>query len=193
MSESSTSNAEISATPSPSATEYSSSESTSDRATASTSPAAARRSSSSSAAATREASAETSSAPSESLLTNEELGLTPEDFITAPWDPIEHWNDDEDIAYFLSFAFESDTREHREYCLAHAARAVGKTELVRHTATGPQTLHDALAELNRPSPHDVLKLLNEFDLHLLPKPERLPLPELAVAEAPESAYAADAE
>ena len=164
----------------------------SDPATASTSPDAARRSSSSSAAATREASAETSSTPSESLLTNEELGLTPEDFITTPWDPIEHWDDDLDMAYALSIAFESDDRQHRESWLADAARAVGKTELVRHTATGPQTLHDALAELNRPSPHDVLKLLNEFDLHLLPKPERLPLPELAVAEAPESAYAADA-
>lgn len=143
-------------------------------------------------AATREASAETSSAPSESLLTDEELGLTPEDFITKPWDPIEYWDDDLDITYALSIAFESDDRQHHEAWLADAARACGKTELVRHTATGTQTLHDALAELDRPSPHDVLKLLNEFDLHLLPKPERLPLPELAVAEAPESAYAADA-
>ena len=129
--------------------------------------------------------------PSESLLTDEELGLTPEDFITTPWDPIEHWDDDLDIAYALSIAFESDDRQHHEAWLADAARACGKTELVRDTANGPQTLHDALAELNRPSPHDVLKLLNEFGLHLLPKPERLPLPQLAVAEDSESTYATD--
>ncbi len=191
MSESSASNVEISATSGPSATGYSNSESTPDPATASTSPAATTRSSSSSAAATKEASAETSNAPSESLLTDEELGLTPEDFVTGPWDPIEHWNDDEDIAYFLSYAFESDEREHHERCLEYAARACGKTELVRNTATGPQTLHDALARLGRPAPRDVLKLLSQFDLHILPKPERLPLPELAVAEDAQSAYTAD--
>ena len=141
---------------------------------------------------TREASAETSTAPSESLLTDEELGLTPDDFIIEPWDPIEHWNDDEDIAYFLSYAFESDEREHHEMCLAHVARAYGKTEIVRNTATGPQTLHDALAELGRPTPSDVLQLLRAFDLRLLPKSDRLPLPELAVAEDAESTYTADA-
>ena len=180
MSESSASNAATSVTPDPSATECSNSESTSAPATASTSPAAATRSSSSSAAATREASAETSNAPSESLLTDEELDLTPDDFIIEPWDPIEHWNDDEDIAYFLSIAFESDEREHHEMCLEDVARACGKTELVRDTATGPQTLQDALAELGRPTPQDVLNLLGRFNLHLLPKSDRLPLPELAV-------------
>ena len=129
--------------------------------------------------------------PSKSLLTNEDLGLTPEDFIIEPWDPIEHWNDDEDIAYFLSYAFESDEREHHEMCLEHVARACGKTELARDTATGTQTLHDALAELGRPTPHDVLQLLHEFNLRILPKPDRLPLPELAVAEDAQSAYTAD--
>ena len=183
---------ETSATPGPSAAEYSSSESTPAPATASTSPAAAQQSFSSSAAATKEASAETSSTPSESLLTNEELGLTPEDFITKPWDPVEYWDHDLDIAYFLSFVFETDDRPHAADCLADVARACGKTELVRHTATGPQTLHQALDELNSPSPTEILQLLRAFDLHLQPKSERLPLPELAVAEASESAYAVDA-
>ena len=191
MSESSASNAATSATPDPSATGCSNSESTSAPAIASTSPVAATRSSSSSAAATREARAETSTAPSESLLTDEELGLTPDDFIIEPWDPIEHWNDDEDIAYFLSYAFESDEREHHERCLAHVARAYGKTELVRDTATGPQTLHEALDALHSPSPSEILQLLRAFDLHLLPKSDRLPLPELAVAEDAESTYNAD--
>ena len=132
-------------------------------------------------------------APSKSLLTNEDLGLTPDDFITEPWDPIEHWNDDEDIAYFLSYAFESDEREHHERCLEYAARACGKTELVRNTATGPETLHATLTELGRPTPHEILQLLRGFDLHILPKSERLPLPELAVAEDIKSAYNADAQ
>ena len=193
MTASAASDAEISATPSPSATGYSNSESTPGPATVSTSPAAATRSSSSSAAATREASAETSTAPSESLLTDEELGLTPDDFIIIPWDPIDHWNDDEDIARALSIAFESDEREHHEMWLEDVARACGKTELIRDTATGPQTLHAALAELGRPTPSDVLQLLREFDLRILPQSERLPLPELAVAEDAESAYSADAQ
>ena len=192
MSESSASNAATSATPDPSATGCSNSESTSAPAIASTSPVAATRSSSSSAAATREARAGTSTAPSESLLTDEELGLTPDDFIIEPWDPIEHWNDDEDIAYFLSYAFESDECEHHEMCLKYVARACGKTELVRDTATGPQTLHDALAQLGRPTPREVLNLLGQFKLHLLPKSDRLPLPELAVAEDARTAYRADA-
>ena len=76
--------------------------------------------------------------------------------------------------------------------LEDVARACGKTELVRDTATGPQTLHDALAQLGRPTPSDVLQLLREFDLHLLPQSERLPLPELAVAEDTRTTYRADA-
>ena len=192
MTASNGSGTDTSATPSPSATEYSNSESTPDPATASTSPAAATRSSSSSAAATKEANAETSNAPSESLLTDEELGLTPEDFITKPWDPVEYWDHDLDIAYFLSFVFETDDRPHAADCLADVARAYGKTEIIRNTATGTQTLHEALNDLNSPSPSEILQLLRAFDLHLLPKSDRLPLPELAVAEDARSAYNADA-
>ena len=77
--------------------------------------------------------------------------------------------------------------------LEDVARACGKTELIRNTATGPQTLHAALAELGRPTPQDVLNLLGQFDRHLLPKSDRLPLPELAVAEDAESTYTADAQ
>ena len=192
MTASNGSGTDTSATPNPSATEYSNSESTPDPATASTSPAAATRSSSSSAAATKEANAETSNAPSESLLTDEELGLTPEDFITKPWDPVEYWDHDLDIAYFLSFVFETDDRPHAADCLADVARAYGKPEIIRNTATGTQTLHEALDALNSPSPSEILHLLRAFDLHLLPKSERLPLPELAVAEDAESTYNADA-
>ena len=112
---------------------------------------------------------------------------------TKPWDMASYLRDDQDAASLVALLLqEGDDADFVAECLADVARACGKTELVRDTATGPQTLHDALAQLGRPTPSDVLQLLREFDLPLLPQSERLPLPELAVAEDTRTTYRADA-
>ncbi len=105
---------------------------------------------------------------------------------TKPWDMAAYLRDDQDVASLLALLLqEGDDPDFVAECLADVARACGKTELVRNTATGPQTLHDALAELDRPTPSEVLQLLREFDLHLTSESE------LAVAEDARTTYSAD--
>ena len=106
---------------------------------------------------------------------------------TKPWDMAAYLRDDQDVASLIALLLqEGDDADFVAECLADISRACGKTELVRDTATGPQTLHDALAQLGRPTPHDVLQLLREFDLHLTSESE------LAVAEDARTTYRADA-
>ena len=105
---------------------------------------------------------------------------------TKPWDMATYLRDDQDVASLLALLLqEGDDPDFVAECLADIARAYGKSEITRDTANGPQTLHDALARLDRPTPPDVLKLLRSFGLHLASESE------LAVAEDARTTYDAD--
>ena len=106
---------------------------------------------------------------------------------TKPWDMASYLRDDQDVASLIALLLqEEDDADFVAECLADVARAYGKSEIARDTANGPQTLHDALAQLGRPTPSEVLQLLREFDLHLISESD------LAVAEDTRTAYRADA-
>lgn len=105
---------------------------------------------------------------------------------TKPWDMARYLRDDQDVANLIMLLLqEGDDADLIADCLADVARAYGKAELVRDTATGPQTLHDALMELDCPTSSDILQLLREFGLRMLPEFEP------AVAEDAQPAYSAD--
>jgi probable addiction module antidote protein len=85
---------------------------------------------------------------------------------TTPFDPAEHLETPEDIAVFLTDAFESADPGVIAHALGIVARAKGMTQLAKDAGLGRQNLYRALSEEGKPELATVVKLLNALGLKL---------------------------
>jgi probable addiction module antidote protein len=90
---------------------------------------------------------------------------------TEPRDDAIHLETEEDIAEYLSAAFETGELEDVTHALAIVARARGMTEMARRSGMARGSLYKAIGEGANPTLATVLALLSALNLRLSVEPE----------------------
>ena len=86
--------------------------------------------------------------------------------ITAPWDPAEHLESDDEMAAYLEAAFEEGDAALIASVLGDIARAKGMTQIARETGLGRESLYKALSPDGNPEFSTILKVVEALGLKL---------------------------
>jgi probable addiction module antidote protein len=92
---------------------------------------------------------------------------------TTLWDPVEHFNNEEDIAAYLEAAFEENDTSLIAAALGDIARAKGMSKIAEDTGLGRESLYKALSPSGNPELSTVLKIIEALGLHLQAVPRRI--------------------
>ena len=85
---------------------------------------------------------------------------------TRVWDVTEHLKSDDDIAAYLSAAFEEGDPALIAAALGDIARAKGMTNIARSAGLGRESLYKALSPQGRPELATVMKVVQALGLKL---------------------------
>ena len=86
--------------------------------------------------------------------------------MTAPWDPAEHLETDEDMAAYLEAALEEGDPNLVAAALGDIARAKGMTQVAREAGMGRESLYKALSATGNPEFATILKVIAALGLKL---------------------------
>ncbi len=89
------------------------------------------------------------------------------------WDPVEHLNDEQDIANYLEAAFEENDIALIAAALGDIARAKGMSKIAADTGLGRESLYKALSPEGNPTFSTVLKIVHALGLHLQAVPRKM--------------------
>jgi probable addiction module antidote protein len=89
---------------------------------------------------------------------------------TSLWDPAEHLETEEDMAFYLEAALEEDDPAVIAAALGDIARAKGMTQIARATGLGRESLYKTLSVGGNPNFSTVLKVVKALGLHLRVSP-----------------------
>ena len=92
---------------------------------------------------------------------------------TTLWDPVEHFNSEEDIAAYLQAALEENDTSLIAAALGDIARAKGMSKIAADTGLGRESLYKALSPSGNPELSTVLKIIEALGLHLQAVPRRI--------------------
>lgn len=90
---------------------------------------------------------------------------------TEKFDPADYLATSEDVAAFLSEAFEDGDDSTIAAALGAAVRSVGFSSIAEKTGLSRQGLYKALSDNGRPELATVMKVLTALDLQLVAKPK----------------------
>ena len=86
--------------------------------------------------------------------------------MTAPWEPAEHLETDEDMAAYLEAALEEGDPNLVAAALGDIARAKGMTQVAREAGMGRESLYKALSATGNPEFATILKVIAALGLKL---------------------------
>ena len=85
---------------------------------------------------------------------------------TTVWDPVKHWETDEDMAAYLEAALEDGNPALISAALGDIARAKGMSQIARDSGLGRESLYKALSPDGNPEFATVLKVVQALGLRL---------------------------
>ncbi len=85
---------------------------------------------------------------------------------TIPFDPAKYLKDDEEIAFYLSEAFETGEPEYINHALGVAARARGMTQVAKDSGLKREALYRSLSETGNPQFTTILAVMKALGLSL---------------------------
>ncbi|MEA5475371.1 addiction module antidote protein [Synechococcus sp. CCY9201] len=118
--------------------------------------------------ATRALKQKTSSLPRILLVTFREKQMTKTE--TTAWDPVNHFNNSEDMAAYLEAALEDGDPRLVAAALGDIARAKGMSQIAREAGLGRESLYKALSSSGNPELATVLKVISALGLQLHASP-----------------------
>jgi len=83
-----------------------------------------------------------------------------------PFDPAKYLQDDEEIAYYLSEAFEMGEPDYINHALGVAARARGMTQIAKDSGLKREALYRSLSETGNPQFTTILAVMKALGLSL---------------------------
>jgi probable addiction module antidote protein len=86
--------------------------------------------------------------------------------VTAPWDPADHLETEEDMAAYLEAALEEGDPALVAAALGDIARAKGMTQVAREAGLGRESLYKALSPSGNPELATILKVVAALGLQL---------------------------
>lgn len=86
------------------------------------------------------------------------------------WDPAEHLENHQDMAFYLEAAFEEGEPALVAAALGDIARARGMTQLARETGLGRESLYKALSPTGNPEFSTIMKVVQVLGLKLHASP-----------------------
>jgi probable addiction module antidote protein len=92
---------------------------------------------------------------------------------THPWDVVEHFETEEDMAAYLEAAFEDGDPALVMAALGDIARAKGMTQVAREAGLGRESLYKALSSTGNPEFATVLKVVEALGLRLHVEPAQV--------------------
>ncbi len=92
---------------------------------------------------------------------------------TTLWDPVEHFNNEEDIAAYLEAALEENDTALIAAALGDIARAKGMSKISADTGLGRESLYKALSPEGNPELSTILKVIDVLGLHLQAVPRKI--------------------
>jgi len=85
---------------------------------------------------------------------------------TKPFDPAEYLEDDEEIAYYLSEAFETGEPDYINHALGVAAKARGMTQIAKDSGVKREALYRSLSQTGNPQFTTILAVMKALGLSL---------------------------
>ena len=92
---------------------------------------------------------------------------------TTLWNPVEHFDTEEDIAAYLEAALEENDTALIAAALGDIARAIGMSKIAEDTGLGRESLYKALLPSGNPELSTVLKIIEALGLHLQAVPKKI--------------------
>ena len=92
---------------------------------------------------------------------------------TTLWDPVEHFNNEEDIVAYLEAALEENDTALISAALGDIARAKGMSKIAADTGLGRESLYKALSPNGNPELSTILKVIDALGLHLQAVPRKI--------------------
>ena len=89
---------------------------------------------------------------------------------TTAWDPVNHFNNSEDMAAYLEAALEDGDPRLVAAALGDIARAKGMSQIAREAGMGRESLYKALSPSGNPELATVLKVISALGLQLHASP-----------------------
>jgi probable addiction module antidote protein len=83
-----------------------------------------------------------------------------------PFDPAKYLQEDEEIAHYLSEAFETGEPEYINHALGVAARARGMTQIAKDSGLKREALYRSLSETGNPQFTTILAVMKALGLSL---------------------------
>ncbi|MBL4853699.1 MAG: putative addiction module antidote protein [Robiginitomaculum sp.] len=88
------------------------------------------------------------------------------DVKTTPFDAAHYLEDDEEIAYYLSEAFETGDPEYINHALGVAAKARGMTQIAKDSGVKREALYRSLSQAGNPQFTTILAVMRALGLNL---------------------------
>lgn len=90
---------------------------------------------------------------------------------TKRWDPVEHLRTEEDIAAYLSAAFEEGDAKLAAAALGDIARAKGMSKIARDSGLAREALYRALSEDGNPALDTIMRVSKALGFKFVATPE----------------------
>lgn len=91
---------------------------------------------------------------------------------TLAWDPIEHFESEDDMAAYLEAALEDGDATLVAAALGDIARAKGMTQLAKDTGLGRESLYKALSPSGNPEFSTIMKVVGALGMRLHATPAK---------------------
>jgi probable addiction module antidote protein len=92
--------------------------------------------------------------------------------MTRPWDPVEHFTTEEDMAAYLEAALQVGDPALIAAALGDIARAKGMSQIARDAGLGRESLYKALSAEGNPEFATIMKVISVLGLQLHVSPSR---------------------